>query len=77
MIALRIDPILIRIMVVSLGLAINAVCVLAAVGYFFETYALYSWGGEIGMAIPTIVCFLLTGIALIIIGGSWRHIYQR
>lgn len=73
---LYIDPILARIMVVSLGLAINAVCTLASVGYVIGEFKLYAWGGQIGMAVPTIVCFVLTGTALIIIGGSWKRTYQ-
>lgn len=77
MIRRRIDPILIRIMIVSIGLAINTVSIIAGVGYVLGRYNLYSWGGQMGMAIPTVVCLLLTGIAFIIIGGSWRHIYQQ
>lgn len=77
MITLRIDPILIRIMIVSIGIAINAVSIIAGIGYIFGDYRLYSWGGELGMAVPTVVSLLLTGIAFIIIGGSWRHIYQQ
>lgn len=77
MIRLRIDPILIRIMIVSIGIAINTVSIIAGIGYIFGNYQLYSWGGELGMAVPTVVSLLLTGIAFIIIGGSWRHIYQQ
>lgn len=66
-----IDPILSRIMILTFGLAINAVCILAGIGHFVGSFLLYTWGGQAGMGLPTLACFLLTGTGFIIIGYSW------
>lgn len=71
------DRIFLRIMLCSIGVAINGVCIIALIGYIVESYPLYAWGGEIGMAIPTIICFLLTGVGFIIISLKWNHFFHH
>ena len=53
--------ILTRVMITAIGLAIYGVCLLVIIGLIINNYSLTSWGGEIGMAIPTAACFMLSG----------------
>lgn len=49
------------------GLTILAVSLSALLGQLRDTAWLYSWGGQVGMALPTASCLVLVGGALFIL----------
>lgn len=57
-----------RWFVISSGSAIAMIAAMALLGYVYGVTALTDWHGVIPMAIPTAVCFLLTGAAFVAVG---------
>ena len=50
------------------GLMISVIAVINLAGYVSGVPELYKWGAATGMALPTVIALLMTGIALFMIG---------
>ena len=54
-----------------IGLSICVVSVVAIFGHVADAHRLYNWtNDDIGMALPTAICFLAVGLSLFTIGRN-------
>lgn len=59
--------------VILSGLSIVAINTIALMGYLLNMSKMRTWGADTEISYPAIISFLLTGIALIIIGLKWNR----
>lgn len=52
------------------GLILVAVALSSLLGQLRGLAWLYTWGGAVGMALPTACCFILVGVALFLLADA-------
>lgn len=63
--------------IMILGTLIFGAGFTSCLGYIGDIEKLYRWGHDVGMAKNTAVAFLLTGIAIYLIGRKMKHETKR
>ena len=61
-----------RLIVGLSGVSIISIASLAIIGMIMGTEGLYLWHGNVGMAMNTAVCFVITGTTFILISLNGR-----
>ena len=59
-----------------LGLVCSGIGMLTIAGYIAGKPGMYTWSGDMGMALNTAIVFVLIGIALYVIGERLKRIHH-